>query len=99
MSSRELGNQQRAEEAILHKTQRNYRSVKARRGVSSFKKEATTMKQSIIRTVGALAGLLYLQTAFAQQAPGQAAPGRGAATARPVSPEIHADRTVTFRLA
>jgi enterochelin esterase family protein len=41
------------------------------------------------------AALLMLPAAHSQQA----APGRGAAAARPVSPEIHADRTVTFRLA
>jgi enterochelin esterase family protein len=40
------------------------------------------------------AALLMLPAAYAQQA----APGRGAAAPRPVSPEIHADRTVTFRL-
>ncbi len=40
------------------------------------------------------AALLLLPAAYAQQA----APGRGAAPPRPVSPEIHADRTVTFRL-
>jgi len=58
------------------------------------------MKQISIRTVVALAALLAIQVASAQQAPAQAAaPGRGAAAARPVSPEIHADRTVTFRLA
>ncbi|MEO8368323.1 MAG: alpha/beta hydrolase-fold protein [Candidatus Solibacter sp.] len=57
------------------------------------------MKQITIRTVVALAALLSMQTASAQQAAPQAAPGRGAAAARPVSPEIHADRTVTFRLA
>ncbi len=57
------------------------------------------MKQITIRTVVALATLLSLQAATAQQAPAQAAAGRGAAAARPVSPEIHADRTVTFRLA
>jgi len=57
------------------------------------------MKQIAIRTVVALAALLSLRAASAQQAAPQAAPGRGAAAARPVSPEIHADRTVTFRLA
>jgi len=35
-----------------------------------------------------------LPAAYSQQA----APGRGAPAPRPVSPEIHADRTVTFRL-
>jgi len=40
------------------------------------------------------AALLLLPAAYAQQA----TPGRGAAAPRPVSPEIHADRTVTFRL-
>jgi len=56
------------------------------------------MKQIAIRTVVALATLLPMQTAFAQQTPAPAAaPGRGAP--RPVSPEIHADKTVTFRLA
>jgi enterochelin esterase family protein len=43
----------------------------------------------------AAAALLMLPAAYAQQA----APGRGAAAPRPVSPEIHADRTVTFRLS
>ena len=41
------------------------------------------------------AALLMLPAAYTQQA----APGRAAAAPRPVSPEIHADRTVTFRLA
>jgi enterochelin esterase family protein len=41
------------------------------------------------------AALLMLPAAYPQQA----APGRGAAAPRPVSPEIHADRTVTFRLS
>ena len=40
------------------------------------------------------AALLMLPAAYSQQA----APGRGAPAPRPVSPEIHADRTVTFRL-
>jgi enterochelin esterase-like enzyme len=40
------------------------------------------------------AALLMLPAAYSQQP----APGRGAAAPRPVSPEIHADRTVTFRL-
>jgi enterochelin esterase-like enzyme len=40
------------------------------------------------------AALLMLPAAYTQQA----APGRGAVAPRPVSPEIHADRTVTFRL-
>jgi enterochelin esterase family protein len=40
------------------------------------------------------AALLMLPAAYPQQA----APGRTAAAPRPVSPEIHADRTVTFRL-
>jgi enterochelin esterase family protein len=40
------------------------------------------------------AALLMLPAAYPQQA----APGRGAAVPRPVSPEIRADRTVTFRL-
>src|SRR4051794_13755404 len=57
------------------------------------------MKQIAIRTVVALAALLSLQAASAQQPAPQAAPGRGAVAARPVSPEIHADRTVTFRLS
>jgi len=39
--------------------------------------------------------MLMLPAAYPQQA----APGRGAAAPRPVSPEIHADRTVTFRLS
>jgi enterochelin esterase-like enzyme len=56
------------------------------------------MKQISIGTVVALAALLSIPVASAQQA-APAAPGRGAAAARPVSPEIHADRTVTFRLA
>ena len=43
----------------------------------------------------AAAALLMLPAAYSQQA----APGRGAAAPRPVSPEIHADRTVTFRLS
>jgi enterochelin esterase family protein len=43
----------------------------------------------------AAAALLMLPAAYPQQA----VPGRGAAAPRPVSPEIHADRTVTFRLA
>jgi enterochelin esterase-like enzyme len=41
------------------------------------------------------AALLTLPPAFSQQAPA----GRGGAAARPVSPEIHADHTVTFRLS
>ena len=41
------------------------------------------------------AALLMLPSAYPQQA----APGRAAAAPRPVSPEIHADRTVTFRLS
>jgi len=41
------------------------------------------------------AAMLMLPAAYPQQA----APGRGAAAPRPVSPEIHADRTVTFRLS
>src|SRR3974390_2630536 len=41
------------------------------------------------------AALSTLPAAYTQQA----APGRGAAAPRPVSPEIHADRTVTFRLS
>ncbi len=41
------------------------------------------------------AALLMLPAAYTQQA----APGRGAAARRPVSPEIHADHTVTFRLS
>jgi len=57
------------------------------------------MKQIAIRTVVALAALLSTQAASAQQAPAAAGAGRGAAAPRPVSPEIHADRTVTFRLA
>ena len=40
------------------------------------------------------AAFLMLPAAYPQQA----APGRGAAAPRPRSPEIHADRTVTFRL-
>ena len=40
------------------------------------------------------AAFLMLPAAYSQQA----APGRGAAAPRPRSPEIHADRTVTFRL-
>ena len=40
------------------------------------------------------AALLMLPAAYTQQA----ASGRGAVAPRPVSPEIHADRTVTFRL-
>jgi enterochelin esterase-like enzyme len=45
-------------------------------------------------TLWMTAALLMLPAAYAQQA----APGRGAAAPRPVSPEIHANRTVTFRL-
>jgi len=41
------------------------------------------------------AALLMLPAAYPQPA----APGRGAAAPRPVSPEIHADHTVTFRLS
>jgi enterochelin esterase family protein len=41
------------------------------------------------------AALLMLPAAYSQQA----APGRAATAPRPVSPEIHGDRTVTFRLA
>jgi enterochelin esterase-like enzyme len=40
------------------------------------------------------AALLMLPAAYSQQP----APGRGAAAPRPVSPEIHTDHTVTFRL-
>jgi len=40
------------------------------------------------------AALFMLPAAYAQQP----APGRAAAPPRPVSPEIHADHTVTFRL-
>ncbi len=50
--------------------------------------------------------LLSILAAFFQQAPaqaqpqpGQAAPGRGAAVRPPASPEIHPDKTVTFRLS
>jgi enterochelin esterase-like enzyme len=50
--------------------------------------------------IGALAAALLLAAvASAQPAPAQAAAGRGAAAPRPLSPEIHPDRTVTFRLS
>ena len=50
--------------------------------------------------IGALvAALLLASVASAQPAPAQAAGGRGAAAPRPVSPEIHPDRSVTFRLS
>lgn len=59
------------------------------------------MKHSRIFTAGALlAALLSLPAALAaqpQEAP--AAPGRGAAVRPPLSPEIHPDKTVTFRLS
>ncbi|HLK65127.1 MAG TPA: alpha/beta hydrolase-fold protein [Bryobacteraceae bacterium] len=42
-----------------------------------------------------VAGLLMLPAAYSQQA----APGRAPAAPRPVSPEIHTDHTVTFRLS
>lgn len=45
-------------------------------------------------TLSMSATMLLLAAAYAQQPAG----GRGAATPRPVSPEIHADHTVTFRL-
>ena len=41
------------------------------------------------------AAILTLPAAYSQQA----AAGRGGAAARPVSPEIHSDRSVTFRLS
>src|SRR5437588_12930922 len=41
------------------------------------------------------AALLILPPAYSQQA----AAGRGSAAPRPVSPEIHPDHTVTFRLS
>jgi len=45
------------------------------------------------------AALLLAAGASAQQGAAQAPGGRAAATPRPVSPEIHPDRTVTFRLS
>jgi enterochelin esterase-like enzyme len=51
------------------------------------------MKCFTLSTIAA--ALVILPAAYPQQA----APGRGAAASRPVSPEIHADHTVTFRLA
>lgn len=47
-----------------------------------------------------LVALLSLPVALAEQAQGgEAAPGRGAAVRPPLSPEIHPDKTVTFRLS
>jgi|ERR1035437_5829913 hypothetical protein len=56
------------------------------------------MKQGGIRMIMTLAALLFPLAAHPQQAPAQAVPGTRTAAARPVSPEIHPDRTVTFRL-
>lgn len=53
------------------------------------------MKHFRVRTFTTLAAaFLTLPLAYSQPA----APGRGSATPRPVSPEIHPDHTVTFRL-
>ena len=59
-----------------------------------------------LRTGARAMALLSILAAFFQQAPaqaqpqpGQAAPGRGAAVRPPASPEIHPDKTVTFRLS
>ncbi|MGA2120104.1 MAG: alpha/beta hydrolase-fold protein [Bryobacteraceae bacterium] len=42
---------------------------------------------------------VFFPDAPAQAQPGQAAPGRGPAARPPASPEIHPDKTVTFRLS
>jgi len=53
------------------------------------------MKHFRLRMFAIAAALLIAPAAYSQQA----AAGRGAATPRPVSPEIHPDHTVTFRLS
>src|SRR5947209_946450 len=56
--------------------------------------------KSRIPMIEALAAALLLASgAFAQPAASPAPAGRGAMASRPVSPEIHPDRTVTFRLS
>src|SRR4051812_36579807 len=57
------------------------------------------MKHIEVHCVMALATLLSVPSLVAHQTPAQAPPGCGAAPWRPASPEIHADRTVTCRLA
>ncbi len=69
------------------------------------KKEVCIVNSSSRLRTGARAiALLSVLAAFSQQAPAQAqpgrgAPGRGAAVRPPASPEIHPDKTVTFRLS
>jgi enterochelin esterase-like enzyme len=53
------------------------------------------MTHSEIRIFAMVAAMLSIPAAYAQQP----AAGRGGISPRPVSPEIHPDRTVTFRLA
>jgi enterochelin esterase-like enzyme len=59
------------------------------------------MKRSGTFAAGALiVALLSVPVVLGQQPqPGQTAPGRGAAVRPPLSPEIHPDKTVTFRLS
>ena len=52
--------------------------------------------RTAVRTIAIMSSL----AAFSLQAqPGQASPGRGPAARPPASPEIHPDKTVTFRLS
>src|ERR1041385_9391226 len=56
------------------------------------------MKNTILMTATLAAAFVLAPGASAQPAAAAAPAGRGATTPRPVSPEIHSDRTVTFRL-
>src|SRR5690348_16695613 len=58
-----------------------------------------TMKRRMLTIEALAAALLFMPGASAQQARAQAPGGAAAMAPRPVSPEIHPDRTVTFRLA
>src|ERR1035441_8175956 len=65
-------------------------------GLSTTDQEVGIMNRSLIGTV--ILTLLSASALFSQQAPGQQAPGRGQQGPRVVSPEVLADKTVTFRL-
>ena len=66
-----------------------------------FDKKGWIMNITVGRTtVAVVAALVCATAAFSQQAPGQAAAGRGAQPQLPrvISPEILPDKKVTFRV-